>query len=245
MRRRLHVGFSRAMRTITSTTAGSSGGRPAQRDRRAQKRTKPRRCRPITVSGFTTTRASAHRDLARESTTQNARSTGRRRGRGAARCKTASCWRRARFSATSCLVRARDRLGAQGDRAASDGTYGTYGAVRIRQDLLDETPEERAGKHRVATHARAASWASRVDERKRRRSAARSTSRRPISSIATSPSTVLTSSGSPTSRTCRRGRAACTSPSTSMRGAAGVVGFCQSRLPSSHARHRSTLLARR
>jgi len=72
----------------------------AQRERRAQKRTKPRRCQPITVSGFTTTRVSAHRDHARERTTQNARSTGRNLGHGPARRRTASCWRRARFSAT-------------------------------------------------------------------------------------------------------------------------------------------------
>jgi hypothetical protein len=99
VRRRLHVGFSRASRTMSSTMAGAIGRRPAQRERRAQKRTKPRRCQPITVSGFTTTRVSAHRDHARESTTQNARSTGRNLGRGAARRRTASCCRRARFSA--------------------------------------------------------------------------------------------------------------------------------------------------
>lgn len=57
-------------------------------------------CVSFSLTGFTTTTVSAHRDHTRESTAQNARSTGRSRGRGAARRNTASCFRRARFSAT-------------------------------------------------------------------------------------------------------------------------------------------------
>jgi hypothetical protein len=59
MRRRLHVGLSRAIRTISSTMTGSSGGRPAQRDRRAQKRTKPRRTLPERDGGVSRKRGFA------------------------------------------------------------------------------------------------------------------------------------------------------------------------------------------
>jgi hypothetical protein len=59
----------------------------------------------MTVAGFTMARTSTHRDHARESTTQNARSMGRRRGRRPTR-STASCCRSAKFSATRL---ARDR----------------------------------------------------------------------------------------------------------------------------------------
>ena len=77
MRRRLHSGFSPAIRTMSATISGARGGRPTRLDFQAQKRAKPRRCQAITVAGFTIARASAHRDQSRETRTQKARSIGR------------------------------------------------------------------------------------------------------------------------------------------------------------------------
>src|SRR5450432_2780648 len=91
MRRLLQVRFSRVMRSISSITSAESGGRPRGRDLYAQNLANPRRCQVITVAGFTIAGASAHRDHTRETTTQNARSTGRSGGRGLARLRTASC----------------------------------------------------------------------------------------------------------------------------------------------------------
>jgi hypothetical protein len=61
---------------------GASGGCPRGRDFHAQNRANPRRCRPITVAGWTIASVSAHGDQIDETTTQNARSMGRSRGRG-------------------------------------------------------------------------------------------------------------------------------------------------------------------
>ena len=99
IRRRLQVGFSRAICSINATTVAISAGRPTRLDFHAQNTLKPRRCQPITVAGLTIAITSTHRDQSRESTTQNARSMGRRRGRRPTR-STASCCRSARFSAT-------------------------------------------------------------------------------------------------------------------------------------------------
>jgi hypothetical protein len=66
----------------------------------------------MTVSGFTIATVSAHRDQIRESTIQNARSTGARCGRFCLRRSTARCGRSARFSAT------RLALGRSADRRA-------------------------------------------------------------------------------------------------------------------------------
>jgi hypothetical protein len=88
------------MRTMSATISSASGGRPIGLDLFAQNRAKPRRCHAITVAGFTIARTSAQRDQVRESTTQKARSSGRRRGRGADRRRIERCWRSARFSRT-------------------------------------------------------------------------------------------------------------------------------------------------
>ena len=93
------------------TSSGASGGRPIGRDFHAQNRANPRRCHTMTVAGWTIASVSDHRDHRRQTTTQNARSMGRSRGRGVARRRIASCWRSTRFSAT--------RL-ARGRRAASN-----------------------------------------------------------------------------------------------------------------------------
>ena len=53
------------MRSISSMTSAESGGRPRGRDC-AQNLENPRRCQVITVAGFTTASASAHRDHTRE-----------------------------------------------------------------------------------------------------------------------------------------------------------------------------------
>ena len=55
-----HNGFSRDIRRISPRTSLDTGGRPGfpRRDFRVQKRRKPFRCQPITVSGLTITRIS-------------------------------------------------------------------------------------------------------------------------------------------------------------------------------------------
>ena len=100
IRRRLQSGFSRAIRTMSATTSGARGRRPARLGFQAQKRAKPRRCHAITVAGFTRASASAHRDQTRETPIQKARSIGRSYGRGLSRLNTASCCRSTRISTT-------------------------------------------------------------------------------------------------------------------------------------------------
>jgi hypothetical protein len=132
IRRRLHRGFSRVICTMSATISGASGGRPTRRDFQAQKRANPRRCHVRTVSGFTIASASGHRDQTRETTVQKARSMGRSRGRGCARFKTASCWRRTRISMKrpardpSAATRAPDRA----ERIASTGDDRVSGFCR-------------------------------------------------------------------------------------------------------------------
>jgi hypothetical protein len=65
-----------------------------------QQSLKPVRCQRMTVSGWTMETASAQPLHRRDSRTQNSRSERRRRGRGAARWRTASWCRNARFSST-------------------------------------------------------------------------------------------------------------------------------------------------
>ncbi len=105
------------------TSSGASGGRPTRRDFHAQNQAKPRRCHAMTVAGRTIASASDHRDHRRQTTTQNARSMGRSRGRGVARRRIASCWRSTRFSAT--------RL-ARGRRAASKAPTTASSSASIR-----------------------------------------------------------------------------------------------------------------
>ena len=83
---------------MSATISRDKGGRPTGLDFFAQKRANPRRCQPTTVAGFTIASTLVQRDHVRERTTQNARSAGRSRGRGTVRRRTASWWRRTRFS---------------------------------------------------------------------------------------------------------------------------------------------------
>ncbi len=95
-----HNGFSRDIRRISPRTSLDTGGRPGfpRRDFRVQKRRKPFRCQPITVSGLTITRISLQPDHRRDRTTQKRRSVIRSDGLALFRSKAASCCRRARFS---------------------------------------------------------------------------------------------------------------------------------------------------
>ena len=95
-----HNGFSRDIRRISPRTSLDTGGRPGfpRRDFRVQKRRKPFRCQPITVSGLTITRISLQPDHSRDRTTQKRRSAIRSDGLAPFRSKAASCCRRARFS---------------------------------------------------------------------------------------------------------------------------------------------------
>ena len=95
-----HNGFSRDIRRISPRNSLDTGGRPGfpRRDFRVQKRRKPFRCQPITVSGLTITRISLQPDHSRDRTTQKRRSAIRSDGLAPFRSKAASCCRRARFS---------------------------------------------------------------------------------------------------------------------------------------------------
>ena len=95
-----HNGFSRDIRRISPRNSLDTGGRPGfpRRDFRVQKRRKPFRCQPITVSGLTITRISLQLDHSRDRTTQKRRSAIRSDGLAPFRSKAASCCRRARFS---------------------------------------------------------------------------------------------------------------------------------------------------
>ena len=85
-------------------------GRPGRaRDFQRRHSRKPWRCHPTTVVGETIRSASFHPAQRRDSQTQNRRSHGRSRGLGADRRRTASCWRRARFSSASWLCDSRSR----------------------------------------------------------------------------------------------------------------------------------------
>jgi hypothetical protein len=64
----------------------------------AQYRLNPARCQRTTVSGKTRKSVSFHRDQNRSATTQKSLSSGPSFGLGCLRFRTASCWRRARFS---------------------------------------------------------------------------------------------------------------------------------------------------
>ena len=64
----------------------------------AQCRLNPARCQRTTVSGKTRKSVSFHRDQNRSATTQKSLSSGPSFGLGCLRFRTASCWRRARFS---------------------------------------------------------------------------------------------------------------------------------------------------
>jgi hypothetical protein len=129
----------RAIRTMSATISAASGGRPIGFDFFAQNRAKPRRCHAITVAGFTIARASAQRDHVPESTTQNARSNGRRRGRGLVCRRIASCWRRARFSTT--------RL-ARGRKAASRAPTVAWSRASIAHNLAPRVAAVTGESHR-------------------------------------------------------------------------------------------------
>jgi len=85
---------------MSSRSSRAIRGRPTRLalDISRQNSRKPFRCQPTTVSGSTTMRALAQLRQAWRRNTQNTRSAGRSLGRECRCLKTASCWRRARFS---------------------------------------------------------------------------------------------------------------------------------------------------
>jgi hypothetical protein len=94
---------------ILRTKSLSSRLVPGRPDRfrleiRVQKKRNPRRCHPMTVSGFTRSNASRQFGRARKSQTQNQRSAHFNRGRGHCLFMTVSCCRRARFSRDNSLA---------------------------------------------------------------------------------------------------------------------------------------------
>src|SRR5712692_4880856 len=100
MRGAPQVGFSNASPWINARRRGSIGGRPRRRrcESQVQERRKLAWCQRTTVSGFTKTSTSDHRNQSRRRASQNSRSAATMRGRRPFRANTASCCRSARFS---------------------------------------------------------------------------------------------------------------------------------------------------
>ena len=98
---------------------------------------KPARCHPTTGSGFTMTRASAHRDQTCRSIVQKIRSERFSFGRGRFRLSTASCWRNARTSrATSHRLRKNTRNAQAKERMNSSINSPLYHAQTSQQRQL-------------------------------------------------------------------------------------------------------------
>ena len=121
-------------------TSAPIGGRPTGLDLQAQYRAKPRRCQAMTVDGLTIASASAQRPQNRETITQKARSIGRRRGRGVARRRTASCWRSTRFSRT------RFARGRSAANAAPEIAISIASAPSRSISSVAESPSNRLGR---------------------------------------------------------------------------------------------------
>jgi hypothetical protein len=93
------VGFSSARRRMSTRISAVAFGLPERaRDCHFQKSRNPARCQPTTVSGFTATRTSAHRDQMQCRVIQISRSKRFNRGRGRFRLRRTSCCRKARIS---------------------------------------------------------------------------------------------------------------------------------------------------
>src|SRR5258708_36352730 len=92
------MGMTRAL------ISGGGGGRPpvARPESRVQYARKRRRCHRRTVAGDTMTNACLQPAQTLASPAHKRRSVVRSLGRGTVRLYTASCWRRATFSRTSC-----------------------------------------------------------------------------------------------------------------------------------------------
>ena len=88
-----------ARRRMSARISAVAFGLPVRAcDCHFQKSRKPARCQLTTVSGFTATRASAHRDQMQCRVIQNSRSNRFNRGRGRFRLRRMSCSRKARIS---------------------------------------------------------------------------------------------------------------------------------------------------
>ena len=114
--------FSCAKRRIRTRISSLILGRPPRgRDFQRQYSRKPARCQPTTVSGWTITSASFHRDQVTRKTVQKSRSRGRNGGLGRLRLRTATCWRRARTSTTT-SVRLWKNTRAAASKASTNGS---------------------------------------------------------------------------------------------------------------------------
>ena len=100
MRGAPHSGLAAAILLIKARIPGLAWGRPLPffLEIQVQKRRKPLRCQPMTVSGLTRSKTFRQFGQVHKSQTQNQRSVARSRGRGNCLFITASCCRRARFS---------------------------------------------------------------------------------------------------------------------------------------------------
>jgi len=130
-------GFSRARRQTSSCTSRGIRGLPGVRRCLLLQLQYCRQavcCQRITVSGRTSARADCHPGHIRESQDQNRRSAGWSLGRRCWRERTASCWRRARFSSRrSCRDRTALRRTEQRRRrkVGKAGPPSKHGASRL------------------------------------------------------------------------------------------------------------------
>ena len=94
--------FAAAISAINCRRSAGNGGRPRGTDFQRQNNWKPLRCHRMSVSGFTTVR-SRRQSMSRDSTTSVIRvASSARRGFTCRSRYNANCFRRNRFSATSC-----------------------------------------------------------------------------------------------------------------------------------------------
>ena len=100
MRGAPHSGLACVICLIKALIWELAEGRPPifRRDSLVQKRRKPLRCQPMTVSGLTMSKGARHSDQIRDNQTQNRRSFVLIAGRFWVRFRMASCCRNARFS---------------------------------------------------------------------------------------------------------------------------------------------------
>lgn len=129
-------GLAVAIFRIKALISRLDSGRPVRLllEIHAQKRRKPFRCQDTTVSGLTITKTRRQSFQVLDSHIQNKRSVLRSRGRGHCRLRTASCWRRARFSkAISLTLPGETRRRRSSERSSGNMGSSVRGGTRQSQ----------------------------------------------------------------------------------------------------------------
>lgn len=129
-----------------------------------------RRCRPITVSGFTIrkTSASRRRSSALESIVRSVRSVSLNCGRVICRCKTVTWWRRARISASRSSPVAKTHPPEPGENKSCEGHEEEHRGGNVSTPTWAQTPrirvpmsirhQPRVAPRALSPHRRRARW---------------------------------------------------------------------------------------